>query len=418
MTKEKLSNFSIIRRRVLGGMVGGATLATFGFPIISSAQTASVKIGFLLPFTGDFAESGNAIRDAVDMAIEEINDAGGLSGLGGAKIVPVYANSTSVDEANTETNRLISSEGVIAIVGAYSSGATISSTVIAERARIPYLVPNALADEITQRGLSYVFKTVPNFSQYAINSAQMAKDLSASAGVPLKRVALVRQNDFFGNVVGREFAAHLPVAELDLIRDNVYPKNPTSFEDIIISLKRDDPDVVFAAGEPASITLLFQQLRELRYWPKVGWIGVGGGYTNPATHRNLGQLAEGLVVVNDWFPQINRPGAEEINERYRARTDKDMLGNANTTYAGVFILADALNRAGSTDGEMIRNALRETDMTEGVPAFMYERVTFDENGMMPGSILVGAQITDGRARVIWPETYKVEEPVWPTPAPR
>lgn len=418
MSAKTPQDFDTIRRRVLGGMVGATALASIGFPGLVSAQPAAVKIGFLLPLTGQFAESGNSIKVAVDMAVDEINAAGGLSGLGGAKIIPVYANSTSVDEANTETNRLIASEGVIALVGAYSSGATISSTVIAERAGVPYLVPNALADEITERGLKFVFKTVPNFSQYAINGAQMAKDLSAKAGKPLKTVALVRETTFFGNVVGREFAKHLPDAGLELVRDNIFPSNPTSFEDIIVRLKRDDPDVVFAAGEPSSITLLFQQLRELRYWPKLGWIGVGGGYTNPITHQNLGKLANGLVVVNDWFPQINRPGAAEINERYRAIAKKDMLGNANTTYAGIYVLADAINRAASTDGNAIREALSKTDIKDGVPGFMYERVWFDEKGMMPGSILVGAQIQDGRARVVWPDAYKVEEPVWPVPAPR
>jgi branched-chain amino acid transport system substrate-binding protein len=418
MAKDQSDTFDALRRRVLEGMGGAAAIAALGLPALAAAQQQTAKIGFLLPLTGQFAESGNSIKIAVEMAVDEINAAGGLAGLGGARIVPIFANSTNVDEANTETNRLIANEGVIAIIGAYSSGATISSTVIAERAKVPYIVPNALADEITERGLGYVFKTVPNFSQYAINGAQMAKDLSAKAGIALKNVALVRENNFFGNVVGREFAKHLPAAGLAVVRDNVFPSNPTSFEDIIVRLKSDAPDVVFAAGEPSSITLLFQQLRELRYWPKLGWIGVGGGYTNPVTHENLGKLANGLIVLNDWFPQINRPGAAEVNERYRKRAGKDMLGNANTTYASVFILADAINRARSAQGPALRDALRKTDLKGGVPGFMYERVWFDDKGMMPGSILVGAQVHNGRARVIWPEGYKVHDPVWPVPAPR
>ena len=70
-------------------------------------------------------------------------------------------------------------------------------------------------------------------------------------------------------------------------------------EDTILQLKSQNPDVVFAAGEPASITLLFQQLNELDYWPTYGWVGVGGGYSNSVTHQNLGPLAEGLICVND-----------------------------------------------------------------------------------------------------------------------
>ena len=130
----------------------GATAAGAALPSLALAQTKEVKVGFLLPLTGGFAESGQLIKSAIDMAIEEINGKGGIKSLG-AKIVPVYGNSSSPDEANTETNRMISSEKVSAIMGAYSSGATISSSVIAERAKVPYVVPNALADEITERGL-------------------------------------------------------------------------------------------------------------------------------------------------------------------------------------------------------------------------------------------------------------------------
>jgi branched-chain amino acid transport system substrate-binding protein len=404
------------RRATVAGV--GAAIASAGLPITAAAQSKDVKVGFLLPLTGAFAEAGQLIKSAIDMAVEEINQAGGIKSIGG-KLIAVYGNSSSPDEANTETNRMISSEKVSAIVGAYSSGATISSTVIAERASIPYLVPNALADEITERGLKFVFKTVPHFSQYAINGAQMVKELSAKANRPVKTVSLVRENNFFGNVVGKAFAAHLGKADLQLLNDNIFPTNPTSFEDIIVALKSQNPDVVFAAGEPSSITLLFQQLKELKYWPKLGWVGCGGGYTNPTVVQNLGPLAEGMMVINDWFPDINRPGSKELNDKFKKRTGgKDLLGNANTTYAAVYILADALQRAGSPDGTKIRDALAATRITSGPATFMYERVNFDEKGMMPNSLLIGAQIQKGGARVVWPNSLKVADAVWPVPAPR
>lgn len=395
----------------------GAAAAGAAFPSLALAQSKQVKVGFLLPLTGGFAESGQLIKSAIDMAIEEINGKGGIKSTG-AKIVPIYGNSSSPDEANTETNRMISNEKVSAIMGAYSSGATISSSVIAERAQVPYVVPNALADEITERGLKYVFKTVPHFSQFAINGAQMVKEMSAKANKPVKTVSLVRENNFFGNVVGKAFAAHIGPSGLVLAKDNIFPSNPTSFEDIIIALKGQNPDVVFAAGEPSSITLLFQQLKELKYWPKLGWVGCGGGYTNPTVVQNLGSLAEGMVVLNDWFPDINRPGSKELNDRFKKRTGKDMLGNANTTYAAVYILADALERAASPEGSKIRDALAATNITSGPATFMYEKINFDAKGMMPNSLLIGAQIQRGGARVVWPNSLKVVDASWPVPAPR
>ncbi len=411
---SKKSGFS--RRSILQTSAAAAAVSSVPAWMRSAlAQSATtIPIGFLLPLTGSFAEAGGLHRDAVEMAVEEINQSGGIQSMGGARIQALFGNSSTVDEANTETQRMLSG-GVAAIVGAYSSGATISATVIAERAGVPFLVPNALADEITQRGLRYVFKTVPHFSQFAINSGEMVTDFASMAGTPVETCCLVRENNFFGNVVATEFTNHIPGFGIDIIRDNVFPTNPTSFEEIILQLRSDAPDVVFAAGEPSSITLLFQQLRELRFWPKLGWVGVGGGYSNPVTWNNLGALADGLLVVNDWFPQIQRPGAAEINERFKQRTGVDMLGNANTTYAGVHVLRAALEQAGSTDGETLRDAFANLDITEGVPMFMYERVRFDDTGFMRHAQLVGAQVRDGQAQVVWPDTLKVADVTWPIP---
>lgn len=416
MTESSTGEPRVGRRQFLKG-VAGVGLALAAGPALGrvSAQPKEVKVGFLLPLTGAFAEAGQLNKQAVEMAVEEINQAGGVKSLGGAKIVALFGNSSTVDEANTETERLISRERVIGIIGAYSSGATISSTVIAERAGIPYLVPNALADEITGRGLKYVFKSVPHFSQFAINGGELVRELSRKAGREVRTAGLVRENNFFGNVVGREFNKHLPTFDLKVISDNIFPTNPTSFEDVILKLKQDSPDVVFAAGEPSSITLLFQQLSELRYWPKLGWVGAGGGYSNPITWKNLGKLANGLIAVNDWFPDIKRPGAQEINARFKARTGVDMLGNTNTTYAGVHIFHEALEKAGSTDGAKIRDALAALDLTSGAPMFMYERVKFDQTGFMTYAKLVGAQVRGGQARVIWPDALKVTDAIWPVP---
>jgi branched-chain amino acid transport system substrate-binding protein len=253
--------------------------------------------------------------------------------------------------------------------------------------------------------------TVPHFSQYATNSGEFVTAVSKGAA---KTCALVRENNFFGNVVSREIQRHMPNYGLTVLKDNTFPTNPTTFEDVILSLKRDNPDIVFASGEPSSITLLFKQLGELKYWPKMGWIGLGGGYTNPTTWANLGKSADGLVVINDWFPDIKLAGAREVNDRFRKRSGgKDMLGNSNTTYAGVHILRAAIEKAASADGTAIRDALRTLDLVSGPQTFMYERVKFDETGFMPRTTLVAAQVNNGSAKVVWPNALQTAKPVWP-----
>ncbi|MEM8552046.1 MAG: ABC transporter substrate-binding protein [Pseudomonadota bacterium] len=401
------------RRTVVAGLAAGAS--TIAMPMHLRAQPAPIKVGFVLPLTGPFAEAGQLQKEATDMAVEDINAAGGIKSLGGAMIEPVYGSyQTEVAEANTETERLIA-EGVVGLIGPYSSGVAIAGTVIAERARIPYLVPNALSDEITSRGLTYTFKTVPHVSQFAIDAADVVSVLDGKGGVSSSTCCVIRVDDFFGNVVGTQFERILPEKGFTVLDDVAHPQSPTTLEDVILRVKAADPDVVFAAGEPASITLLFQQLKELDYWPKNGWVGVGGGYSNSVTHKNLGPIAEELICVNDWFPGINRPGAAELNARFRERAGVDMLGNANTTYAGVWIFAAGIEAAASTDPTAIRDGLANLDLTEGPAMFMYERVGFDSNGMMKNSTNVAAQIKDGTASVIWPEGMSATEALWPVP---
>ncbi|MFO1351665.1 MAG: ABC transporter substrate-binding protein [Gammaproteobacteria bacterium] len=401
------------RRRFLKST---AALAAVPYLLRFAAAHAAddVKVGFVLPLTGPFAEAGQLQKAAVDMAIEEINAAGGVKCLGGAKLVPLYGSyQTDAAEANVETERLISKEKVVGIIGPYASGVAIAGTEIAERAKVPYLVPNALSDAITSRGLKYTFKSVPHVSQFAIDGATVVQELSKAAKIEPKIACLVRADDYFGNVVGEQFRNHLPKFGFQISSDNTYPNNATSMEDVILKLKGDDPDVVFAAGEPAAITLLFQQLKELDYWPKLGWIGVGGGYSNPVTHKNLGDLANGLIVVNDWFPDIKRPGAKEANERFKKRTGVDMLGNANTTYAGVWIFHAAIEKACSADPTKIRDALASLHLTEGAPMFMYPEVAFDDKGFMKFASNVAAQIQKGEAKVIWPKSLAVADATWP-----
>jgi len=405
---------SVNRRQLL---IVSASAAALSMPYVRSASAADdVKLGIVLPLTGPFAEAGQLQKQAVDMAIEDINAAGGIASLGGAKLVASYGSyQTDVAEANTETERLLYQEKVVGILGPYASGVALAGTEIAERAEVPYLVPNALADEITGRGLKYAFKSVPHVSQFATDAGTLLDELGKRTGHAAKTVALVRPDDFFGNVVGEKFKAILPGFGLDIISDNTYPNNASTMEDTILQLRTADPDVVMASGEPAAITLLFQQLAELDYWPKLGWIGVGGGYTNPITHKNLNGLSDGVIVINDWFPQIKRPGAAELNKRFVERTGVDMLGNANTTYAGVWIFAEAIKKAASTDPKAIRDALASLDLTEGVPMFMYEKVEFDQTGFMKYAKNVAAQIRKGQADVIWPDSLAVAEAQWPVP---
>lgn len=394
-------------------------LVAIGWALVggsAGAQVTEVRVGALLPLSGPDALDGENQRRAHDLAVDEINAQGGIRSLGGARLRMVYADSQGRPEVGiAETERLIVRERVAAIFGAFHSGVTVSATLVAERNRVPFIVPNALADVITERGLKYTFKTVTKISDFARDSGSFVVEMGRRTRTAPRRVAILYPDIFFGREVARAYRAILPTLGLDLAADVAYPSPATSQVESILRVRAASPDVVYLAGNISDATLTMRQLRETNYWPRLAVVAIGGGPSNPLFVQNVGVLGEGLFVVNDWFPNIRRPGSREVNERFRARYGVDMTGNANTTYAAMWIFKDALERAASTDGERLRQALAETDIRSGVPTFMYDRVKFDEMGQNPYAINVVAQIHQGSLAVVFPTRLAVRSPQWPVP---
>lgn len=381
----------------------------------ASAQP-EVRIGVLLPLSGPDAIDGENQRRAHELATEEINAKGGIKSQGGARLRMIYGDTLGRAEVGVaETERLISRERVALLMGTWHSGVAVAATLIAERNRVPFVVPNALADSISERGLKYTFHTVSRTSQFANDSGAFVRAIGEKTGKRARRVGILHADTFFGREVARFWRRFLPEHGYDLAADVVYPSPATSQMESILRLRAAGPEVVFMLGSVADATMTVRQMRELNYWPALGVVTVGGGPTHPTFIQNVGALGEGLFAVNDWFPNIRRAGAKETNDRFRQKFGTDMTGNANTTYAATWIVKDALERAGSTDGERLRQALADTDIRTGVPMFMYDRVKFDEAGRNVYAFNVVAQLRGGAFHVVHPVRVAASAAVWPVP---
>ncbi|WP_020203495.1 ABC transporter substrate-binding protein, partial [Cupriavidus sp. WS] len=143
------------RRAVLLAAGLGAALACGA----AAAQVKEIPIGFVLPLSGGAATIGNQTKQGAEIAAEQINQAGGIRSLGGAKLKLIFADSQSKPDVGVaETERLIQRENVPLIVGAYNSAVTFPATEVAERYKVPWVVTGAVKDEITERGFKYVFR--------------------------------------------------------------------------------------------------------------------------------------------------------------------------------------------------------------------------------------------------------------------
>jgi branched-chain amino acid transport system substrate-binding protein len=373
-----------------------------------------VKIGGLYPLTGTDAVNGENMKAGHELAIREINEAGGIECLGGARLEMVYGDSQSKSEAgNSETERLITNEDVTAIMGAFHSHVVLPASEITEKYEVPFIIPNSLAGAITERGMEYVFQTIPTLEQWALDDAKFAAENGAQSGV------IAVPNIAFGEETQHAWEAALPANGIEILDSFSFQFGASDLSDTILKIRASDPDVVFLLANTADAILLTRQMQELDYYPKMGIINLGGGFADPSYISTVGpEAAQGIFLTADWTPKINLPGSEEFASYFENETGLLPTGAINTTYASTWLLADALEKACSTDPKELAEVLRTTTFEPDEDTrwtFQWPEVSFQEDGKLEQARTVIAQWQDGEQVTVWPPELAVAEPIWPVP---
>ncbi len=372
-------------------LLGGCALASLflGSPALAQSE---IKVGFVLPLSGGSAAIGSQTRLGAMAAIEQINAAGGIASMGGAKIVPVFADSQGKpDIGSSETERLIQRENVSVIVGAYNSAVTFPASEVAERYKTPWLVTGSVKDEITERGFKYVFRA-NNKALYDAREQIDAIDLlkKETGKGPVKLGLFYEGSDW-----GRSHMAAIKKLAAErgyqIGLDESYPQGQIDFSAQLLKIRASRPDALLVVAYPADHILFNRQMFEGRIDIPYGIHSVGGGAEDPAFYKALPQKAvEYLFVQEDW--QIDRlksdKGAElnAANERFKKELGYEINSYGAQGLSNTYILKDVLERAKSSDRDAIRSALATTDITSG-PALVvgYQRIRFDEQGQNPSA---------------------------------
>ncbi len=380
-----------------------------------------IKIGSLFPLSGAMASMGKNIKNAQDMAVDEINSSGGIKSLNGAKLKLIYADSRSDPKIGvSETERLILQENVVAMLGAYQSSVTYPTTDIAERYEIPYLIASAIMPEITQRGFKYIFRINAISGTGARDMINVLIELSDSTGVKPETLAIVWENTEFGQSTHGYLLHFLEEKDLDIniILDEGYPAGLADAVPLVLKLQSVQPDIVFMVSGTADAILIANTIAEMNF-NALAFITAGSGHTDPEFVKVAGKNAEYYFGCSEYSSDIDRPLAKEKNEEYKRRYGSDFPPEAGVNaYSSIYVLADALERAASTDPKAIRDALATTNITEG-PAVItpYDTIKFDETGQNIASKVVFLQVQNGRYRTIYPLEARPSDvvPVYPRP---
>jgi len=395
---------------ILAGCMGMAlSAALFAAPALAADKT--VKIGNVEPLSGPSASVGVQGKQAREMAVEEINAAGGIKSLGGAKLELVYADSKSDPTVGvTETERLINTEKVNLLTGCWNSAVTYPATQVAERYGIPFVVPVAVRDTITERGFKNVFRIAAKDSWWVRDQFRFLKDMQEETGTKLQRIAFVFENGDWGTGFAEKWRELAKKDGYEIVLDEPYPSTATDLTPVVTKLKAAKPDIVMLVSNAADAILLTNTMAEMQVKPKVV-LASGGGHADPKFLENTDTNALGIFDEVEWNTDVNKPAAKPANEKFKKKYGYDLTGESVDAYVAMYVIADALERAASTDPAKIRDALAATNLTTGPGMIVsYDGVQFDETGQNKNAGIVIVQVAnvDGKPdRVtVWPKAAR------------
>ena len=371
------------------------------------AQDKVVRIGNIIPLSGPSASVGEQGKNAREMAVEEINSAGGIKSLGGAKLELYYADSESKPEKGiAEAERLINTKKVNVLTGCWNSAVTYPTSAIAERYGIPFIVPVSVADKITEQGFKNVFRIAAKDSWWTRDQFLFLKDMKKEFGMNVKKLAFVYENGDWGKGIAGQWKKLAKEGGYEVVLDEPYPSTTTDLSPVVQKIRRSHAEALMLVSNAADAILLTNTLAEYKVKLKA-IITSGGGHADPSFLKAVGQNARYMFDIVEWETDVNKPGAKETNAKYKAKYGYNLTGEAVDAYLAMYVIKDALERAGSLDPEKIRQALATTNLKDGPGMIVgYDSVKFDATGQNENASLVMVQINDignGLERIsVWP----------------
>jgi branched-chain amino acid transport system substrate-binding protein len=398
-----------------GGLCAAIVMGATTFYAPNAIAADDIKVGILLPLSGSVAPIGLNNRRGHELAVEEINAAGGIKALGGAKLVMIDGDTQGNPNVGIQETEKLARKGVVAIMGAYQSGVTFPTTQIAEKLKVPYIDPVAIADSITEgRNFKYTFKVSPKASWYARDQLTFLKEAGEKSGNPVKSVVLMFEDTLFGKASSTGQAAYAEKFGIKVLDKISYPKDTPDLTATISRVKSMNPDALVLVSYISDAVLITKTMKELGV--NIPIIGTSAGHIDPAYISNLRDLANFSFTVGEWSPDLKKPGAAEINARFEKKFGVPMNGHAAETYMSTMVLRDALERAGSTDRKKLRDALAKTEICGDKNLLPYDCIKFDASGQSEQGRLGILQVQNGAFVSVWPEASAAAKAVWPVPA--
>jgi branched-chain amino acid transport system substrate-binding protein len=411
---------TISRRNVLLGATASAAL----LPIASRAQAPDVVIGVIYPLSGASAQIGVDAQKAFDTAAEIVNKnfdfdlplarGEGLPGLGGAKVRLIFADhQADPQKGRAEAERLITQEKVCAVIGTYQSAVAVTVSQICERYQIPFLSADNSSPSLHRRGLKFYFRASPHDEMYSKAMFDFFDEMKKK-GTKIGTLSLFHEDTIFGTDSGNAQTKLANERGYKIVADVKYRANSPSLSAEVQQLKAANADVLMPSSYTTDGILLVKTMGELGYKPPA-IVAQDAGFSEKALYDAVGDKLEGVISRGTFSLDLaaKRPMVGKINDMFKAKSGKDLNDYSSRQFMALIVMAEAINRAKSTDGEKIREALAATELPGEQTIMPWKRIKFDEMGQNNDADPVLLQYVGGKFVTIFPPQAAVAEAVWP-----
>ncbi len=383
-----------------------------------------VKVGYIIPLSGSAAASiGQDMSHGTHLAIKHINAEGGIKALGGAQLRLVEVDSRGDPKVGiTEAERLITVEKVPVIIGAFQSGVTFPATTVAEKYQVPWIVDLSAKADITERGFKYVFRPtqIPS-SGNADSVADFVKWASEKSGTKPRTAAILYENTDWGQDLAKTMRVRFAAQNVEVVLDESYPPNAPDLRPLVLKTKGKNPDVISVTSYATDAVQIHKLIEQMQV-NAMAVIGSGAGQVDATFVPSVGARgANYTFTTNGWAgyeSAVTTPFAKRFWNEFVSAYKTEPTEFSVVAYSVVWILKDALERAGKADPKSIRDALAKTQLTNtDLTKLLGYNVKFDAKGQNTLKRFVVQQIADNKYRTIWPPELAPKDfkMTWPAP---
>jgi branched-chain amino acid transport system substrate-binding protein len=392
-------------------------------------KPVTIKIGALWPLSGPSSREGQEAKAALEVAKDIINqrtdlkgiplaESEGLPNLSGAMIELVWADSQGKPEVGrAETERLITVEKVVAMIGSYQSAVVLAATPVSERYGIPFLVADATNAEICKKGFKTVFRTTPINPAYVRDTQAMIDDFQKKSNTNYKRIAFSHDPSFQGVDYARDGKEAAERSGYSVVGDVTTQDPATDVTPDVLKLKSMQPDILILHHYSANAILLQKAFGKYKLDVKA-MIAYSNSYNLSEFLSGAGKEADYLFTPGTFPPRLigTQARIQQVNEMFKRKSGLERMSDvAARDIQALLVLAEAINRAKSTESSAIVKALSETNLRQDQIIMPWKGVKFDATGENTLATIVMQQIIKGQYEIVWPENMATAKPIWPAP---